>query len=135
MRFNQSVICGRLVRDAELKYAASGTAILSMRIAWDQGTKEEKSAGFIDVTMFGDRAAKIVEWCKKGREILASGRLQYREWDDKSGGGKRSALEIVAFDIEFTQPAQQGEGQQSQPQEGSFNKPTGAGAPPPQGAW
>lgn len=138
MRFNQTFVAGRLTRDAELAFGTSGTAILKLRLAFDQGGKDDKDAGFVDAVMFGERGQKLHDWCKKGREVVVSGRLSYREWDDRNGGGKRSAHEIIAYDIEFTQPAPKTDGQQPQQssQEGSFTRSNGAGAPPPgPGTW
>ena len=142
MRFNQITIAGRLTRDGELKYAPSGVQILNLRLAFDQGTKEQKETGYIDVVIFRDRAEKLAPYCLKARELLVAGRLQYREWNDNNSGQKRSAMELVAFEVEFVGPppgerqdAPQ-QGQQAQgPSEGDFNRPATGWGPPPAGRF
>ena len=58
-RHNVVAINGRLVREAELKYASSGTAILKFSIAVNRvkkGDKWEDEAYFFDCTFFGKMA-------------------------------------------------------------------------------
>lgn len=122
MRFNQVALCGRLVRDAEYKVLQSGTKLLEMRVAFDQGYGDQRTGGFIDVKMFGDRAEKIASWCVKGREVMVAGRLEYREWEAQ-GGGKRSVIDLVAFDLDFLSVPDRDERAAQQPQEGAFHRP------------
>ena len=44
----------------------------------------------------------IGQYAKKGSGVLVSGRLSQRTWEDKNGGGKRSRVEIVVEDFNFT---------------------------------
>ena len=47
----------------------------------------------------------IGQYAKKGAGVLVSGRLDQRSWEDKNTGQKRSRVEIVVEDFNFTGPA------------------------------
>lgn len=101
MRFNQVALAGRLTADPELKVSSgSGTAICELRIAFDQGTKDNKKTGYANVTAFGPTAERAKEYLKKGSALLVGGRLDFQEWQTDSGQ-KRSTIKIVAHDIQF----------------------------------
>lgn len=112
MRFNQIAIAGRLGKDPELKYAPNGTAICKMRIAYDQGSGDKKSTGWIEVTAFQKVAENAAKYLKKGSAVLVGGRLEYREWDDN--GSKRSMVSIAAHDLQFLDPANKNGGAPAQ---------------------
>ena len=44
----------------------------------------------------------ISQYAKKGTGVLVSGRLDQRSWEDKNTGQKRSRVEIVVEDFNFT---------------------------------
>ena len=50
----------------------------------------------------------INQYAKKGSGVLVSGRLDQRSWEDKTTGGKRSRVEIVVEDFNFTGSARDG---------------------------
>jgi single-strand DNA-binding protein len=103
MRYNHITIAGRLVRDPEIKYTPAGKPICKMRIAVDQGTKDAKTTGYFDATCFDKLADTAGKYLKKGAGVLLGGRLEYREWESDQGG-KRSAVEIIAHEVQFTDP-------------------------------
>ena len=87
MNLNSVQLAGRLTRDPEIRYTASGVAIADIGIAVsrflknDQGeTKEETD--FIDVTAFGRTAETIQKHLHKGSPIYLDGRLKLDQWDD-----------------------------------------------------
>lgn len=102
---NSIVLSGRLVRDPELRHSQSGTAVCSMRIAVDRaGMKQDDgsfSAGYFDVSAFGNQAENAARYLEKGSRLAVQGELRHREWEAKDGGGKRSASEVNAFRVEF----------------------------------
>jgi single-strand DNA-binding protein len=98
---NRVLIAGRLTRDPELRYTASGLAYCRVGIAntryykgKDGGRNEETT--FVDVTVWDKQAEWIGERLRKGRPVLVEGRLRTSEWEDKSTGQKRSRIEIQA---------------------------------------
>ncbi len=121
MRFNQIAIAGRLVADPELKYAPSGTAICKMRLAFDQGSGDNKSGGFVNVTAFQKVAENASQYLKKGARVLVGGRLEFREWE--SDGKKHSMVQISAHDIQFLDPAGDNRMQQGRPNTNAANDP------------
>lgn len=114
MRYNHVVLMGRLTRDPELSYAASGKALCRMGLAVDQGTKEKKETGFYRVTVFGGTADVCAKFLKKGRAVLVAGRLNYNTWTDKDGN-KRNDVEVLAFDVEFVDSPKDEAGDQPPP--------------------
>lgn len=105
MSMNRVVLTGGLTRDPEVKATSGGMSILSLRLAFSSRGKNpqtgqwEDMPNYIDVTMFGDRAARIAPHLKKGSSIGVDGKLRWREWE--KDGQKRQAIEVIADDIEF----------------------------------
>ncbi len=102
---NKVFLMGNLTRDPELKYTATGKALVSFGIAvsrsWtdDLGQKKEDVC-FVDVGMFGKRAEIINEYFGKGSPIFIEGRLRFRQWETPDGQ-KRNALSVNATDFQF----------------------------------
>ena len=94
---------GRLAQDPELRFAPSGTAIASLRVVAsdrrlnrDTGEWEDGDTLWIDVTCFKQLAENVVESFVKGDLLLIMGKLKTEEWEDRSGGGKRSKIAMIA---------------------------------------
>ena len=51
--------------------------------------------------MFGNQAESCAQYLSKGRPVAIDGRLEWREWEAKDGGGKRESVEIVADSVQF----------------------------------
>lgn len=106
MSINRVILTGNLTRDAELKQASGGFAIVKMRIAVNDRRKNsstgqwEDAPNYFDVTMFGSRGEAISRYLTKGSRIGVDGKLRWHEWEAE-GGGKRSAVEVIADDIEL----------------------------------
>lgn len=91
---------GRLGRDPEMKYTADSKAVASLSIACGQswkdknsGEKQEKTE-WVRLVAFGKLAEIIGQYCKKGGQIYAAGRMQMRKWTDKDGHD-RYTTEVV----------------------------------------
>lgn len=105
---NHVIVMGRLVRDPELRRTQSGTAVTSVRIAVDRDFKDqsgEKQADFFDVVAWKSAAEFVAKHFSKGRMAVVEGRLQTREWTDRSGN-KRVTTEIVADTVYFADSKQ-----------------------------
>ncbi len=106
MSINRTVLVGRLTKDPELRTTSGGTSVLSMRLAFNDRRKNastgewEEFPNYIDVTLFGNRADALSRYLSKGTQIGVDGRLRWREWESSSGE-KRSAIEVIADNIEF----------------------------------
>lgn len=119
---NTVLLTGRLTRDPELKYTASGTAMCRFALAINRRYKD-KSGEFKDDTTFvncviwreaGERVGKTV---KKGALVHVEGRLRSYDYQDKEGK-KRSGIEVEARRVQI-------------PEKSSSAGSTGAGEPEP----
>lgn len=101
---NKVILVGRLGRDPELKYTASGVPFCRFSMATDD-TWNDKSSGerqerteWHNIVAW-DRLAEICnQYLTKGRLVYIEGSLQTREWDDQDGN-KRKTTEIRARDM------------------------------------
>ena len=103
---NHIVIHGRLTKDPELRRTQAGIAVTSFTVACDREYSKEdgkRETDFIDVSAWRQTAEFISSYFRKGQEILVSGRLQSRKWDDQQGN-KRTAWEILVERVDFCGP-------------------------------
>ena len=100
---NKVVIMGRLTKDPELRRTGSGTAVTSFSLACDRDFKSrsgDKETDFIEVVAWKNTAEFVSKYFSKGRMAVVDGRLQIRDWTDKSGN-KRTTAEVVAENVYF----------------------------------
>lgn len=108
---NVVAIMGRMVKDPELKTTNSGKSVCSFRIANDSGYKDasgQSQTNWLDVTAWGKTAEFVCKYFPKGALIAIEGRLQSRNYQDKSGNN-RNAVEVVVNNVSFAgnkKPAQ-----------------------------
>jgi single-strand DNA-binding protein len=107
--YNRVILMGNLTRDAETRFAPSGTAIVKFGLAVNRRFQDadgnwQDEPVFIDVTMFGKRAEAFARFHGKGKPAFIEGHLRLDTWEDKQGGGKRSKLYVVADTWEFVGP-------------------------------
>ena len=75
---------GRLTKDAEVRYTTEGKAIANFSLAVDRKYDREHTDFFILVA-FGKTAEFAQKYLTKGTKIVASGRLQNDNYQDKDG--------------------------------------------------
>lgn len=100
---NKIIIMGRLTKDVECKRTQGGTAVANFTLAVDRdfkGQNGEKSTDFIECVAWKNSAEFVSKYFAKGRMAVVSGRLQFREWEDKDGK-KRKSAEVVAENVYF----------------------------------
>ena len=100
---NKVVIMGRFTKDPELRRTGSGTAVTSFSLACDRDFKSQsgdKETDFIEVVVWRNTAEFVSKYFSKGRMAVVEGRLQIRDWTDKSGN-KRTTAEVVAENVYF----------------------------------
>lgn len=101
--YNKTILIGNCVRQPELRYTPSGTAVTDFPIAVNrvygsgEGRKEETL--FIDVQAWGKSAETLSRYLTKGAPILIEGRLVLDQWE--SGGEKRSKIKVVSENFQF----------------------------------
>ena len=112
---NKVILIGRLGRDPELKYTASGTPFCRFSIAtddvWnDKGSGERQERTEWHSIVAWDRLAEICnQYLTKGKQVYIEGSLQTREWDDQEGN-KRKTTEVRARDMVMLSSAGDGAG-------------------------
>ncbi len=98
---NTVTLVGRLTRDPEER--ANGN-VLAFRLAFTSsrkaGNEWEDVPNYIDVVTF--RAVEALsKLLSKGDQVIVSGRLSWREWEDRDGN-KRQSHEVIADRIQLS---------------------------------
>ena len=70
-------------------------------IKFQQGSGEYRKWCFVDCKVIGGGIARIQEQFPKGSPIIANGRMEVEEWDDKTSGQKRSKMVFIVSDSHF----------------------------------
>jgi single-strand DNA-binding protein len=104
MSVNKAILVGRLGRDPETKYISSGQPVCTFSLATDETYKDragvrQKRTEWHRITMWGKLAEIGQQYLKKGMLVFIEGRIQTRQWDDKTTGNKRTATDIVANEM------------------------------------
>lgn len=101
---NTITIAGRLVRDPELRRTAAGKAVTSFTLACGRDFKNqqtgEKEVDFLDCVARGVSGENVARYFSKGQMAMVTGRLQIRQYTDKSGQKRRQA-EIIVSSVYF----------------------------------
>ena len=134
---NHIVLVGRLTRDAELKYTASGQAVCKFSIAVNRrrknGDQWEDEANFFDIVLWGRQGESLNQYLQKGKAVGVEGELRQDRW--QQDGQNRSKVEIVASNIQLLgggQGAYGGSGNQSQGSQGGGSQNNRSENVPPQ---
>lgn len=107
MSINRVNISGNLTRDPETRQTQGGSQVLTFGVAVNDRRKNQQSGewedypNFIDCVVFGNRAQSLSTMLAKGMKVAIEGKLRWSQWDDKSGGGKRSKVEVIVDEVEF----------------------------------
>jgi len=110
---NVVVLVGNLTRDPELRATGGGTSVCSLRVAVNDRVKDPTSGewgdkpNYFDVDVFGAQGERCAQYLSKGRQIAVEGRLRWREWESQDGQ-KRSAVSVVANNVQFIGPRESG---------------------------
>jgi single-strand DNA-binding protein len=100
---NHVILIGRLTRDAELRYTASGQAVCKFSIAVNRrrknGDQWEDEANFFDIVLWGRQGESLNQYLVKGKMIGVEGELRQDRW--QQDGQNRSKVEIVANNLQL----------------------------------
>ena len=100
---NRVVLVGRLTRDAELKYTATGQAVCKFSVAVNRrrknGDQWEDEANYFDVVLWGRQGESLNQYLVKGKAVGIDGELRQDRW--QQDGQNRSKVEIVAGNIQL----------------------------------
>jgi len=86
--FSFTGACGK---DAEVRYSASGSAVLSVNVACNVGFGQSQQTMWIQCAVWGKRAeSQLVNYLKKGQQVFVSGELSQNEYKANDGATKTS---------------------------------------------
>lgn len=112
---NLVIEMGRLTRNPEIKYTASGMAIASYTLAVDRRGKKkdgEQTADFIPCKAW-DKSAEFAEkYFRQGMRVLVRGRLQTGSYTNKDGVKVRTT-EVMVDEQEFADSKAAGQPQKA----------------------
>ena len=123
---NAIAIMGRISRGPELRQTTTGKNVASFTIACSRGRKDANGKDLVDwipVVAWEHTAEFVCKYFEKGSLIAIDGRLQSRTYKDRDGNN-RTAIEIVANNVNFAGSKSTGGGSNSVPAGGSRNEPT-----------
>jgi len=120
MNLNKTQLIGRVTRDPELRAMPNGGNVAKFGLATNyiyktkSGEKKE-TVQFHNCVAFGRLAEIIDKYVVKGQELYVEGRIEYRQWEKKSGE-KAHSTEIVTENMQMGQKAR-GSNEQREPRE------------------
>lgn len=114
---NRVILTGRWTKDIDCKALDSGKFLAKSSIAVDEGYGDKKQTFFFEVEMWGKTAEAAAQYSGKGKKVMLEGRLKVESWE--KDGQKRSAVKVVAEQVEFLERGEQQQQQTSPPSSGS----------------
>ncbi|MEN1966547.1 single-stranded DNA-binding protein [Lentibacillus sp. N15] len=100
---NRVVLVGRLTKDPDLRYTATGVAVANFTIAVNRpfsNQQGEREADFINCVVWRRPAENLANYMKKGNMIGVDGRVQTRRYEGQDGKTV-FVTEIVADSVQF----------------------------------
>jgi single-strand DNA-binding protein len=100
---NNVTVIGNLTADPELRFTASGVAMVNISVAdsrryQDRNGDWQEDTSFFRGTCWRDMAENVAESLTKGARIVISGRLKQRTWETAEGE-KRNVVELDIQEI------------------------------------
>ncbi len=109
---NKVFLIGNLTRDPEISETNSGVSVCHFGIAVNRNYSSgdgERQTDFFNVTAWRGLAENVGKYCKKGNKVAVTGSIQIRNYEDNQGN-RRTAVDIIAQDIEFLTARNQSSG-------------------------
>src|SRR3989344_5796044 len=106
MYLNKVIIVGNLTRDPEINAIPSGQKVCKFGVAtnrvWkDKSGAKQESVTYHNIVVWGKQAENSAQYLKKGQQVMIEGRIETRNWDDKTSGEKKYRTEIIADRVQF----------------------------------
>ena len=94
---NKVILMGRLTKDPEVRYTQQNVAVARYSLAVNKKFKRqgEPDADFINCITFGKSAEFAQKYLNKGKQIVITGRIQVRSWENENGQKQWSTEVIV----------------------------------------
>lgn len=124
MSINHVVISGCLTSEPRQTSTTSGTTVVRFGLAVSDRRKNNKTGEwddythYVDCTMFGKFAERMVVYLHKGVRVTVEGKLNYSSWE--KDGQRHSKLDVIVNELV---PPQQPRQQQYAPQPQQYQQP------------
>ena len=109
---NKVFLIGNLTRDPELTETSGGVSVCHFGIAVNRSYSSsdgERQTDFFNVTAWRGLADTVARYTKKGNKVAVTGSIQIRNYEDNQGA-RRTAVDVIAQDIEFLTSRNAGSG-------------------------
>lgn len=100
---NNVVLVGRLTKDPDLRYTASGTAVATFTLAVNRNFTNQdgkREADFINCVIWRKSAETLANYAQKGTLIGITGRVQTRNYENQEGQ-RVYVTEVVAENFQL----------------------------------
>lgn len=98
---NDVKLLGRLAQEPEIRYTGTGTPVASFDLAVQVPSKDKNvPPDYLPIVCWDKQAEFVARHLSKGRQVVVSGRLTTRKWEDKHGQ-KRKEVEVTAEHVYF----------------------------------
>ncbi len=101
---NKVELIGYAGRDAEVREIRSGISLASFSLATSENYRDkngdwQSNTSWHNIVLWNDNAKKAGEEIKKGSRVSVTGKINYRNYESKSGE-KRYVTEIIVNEFE-----------------------------------
>ena len=116
MSINHCVLSGCLTAEPRQTATPNGNTVVQFSLAVNDRRKNNKTGEwddythYIDCTMFGKFAERMVVYLHKGVRVTVEGKLNHRRWE--KDGQKHSKIEVIVNELVPPQPQRQQQGYQ-----------------------
>ena len=120
--FQQTLVVGRVGRDAEMRYTPGGIPVTNFSVAVDRRWTDANGQTLEKVTWFRivcwrKLAEVTAQYVKKGQRILVAGDIEASAWTDRDGT-PRASLELTADRVRFLSDREAGDEAKAPPETG-----------------
>lgn len=122
---NKLILIGNLTRDPELSQLPSGVTVCKISIAVNRNFTNAdgvREVDFFNITAWRGLGENCAKYLSKGKKIAVTGSVQMRSYEDRDGI-KRTAVEVIAEDVEFLTPKDNGAAEGVSQSQTSAQKP------------
>jgi single-strand DNA-binding protein len=100
---NQSILIGRIVRDAKLAYTTNGKAVTKFSLAVNKKRKDgdvwKDKADFFDLTLWGQLGESLHQYLTKGKQIAVIGELTQERWEQDGQNKSRVTITVQSIQL------------------------------------
>lgn len=109
---NSVTLMGRLTAEPETQTFGTGSSVVKFRLAVGRSKKDKNTGAYdnsntcyIDCTVWKGKDGKgglhdvVLQYVKKGDQVLINGELKFEQWEEKGTGAKRSKHTVNVRDL------------------------------------